>query len=322
MKQRNWKKVLLSWVLVLAMSLGMTGNVFAAGTGQSDTEDSVWTKEELADSQSMADAESAPEETEEIPQDETVRVLIVMDGKSAIEKGYSTDAIAQDKSAMKYADKLEKKQEEITEKISEEALNGEALGVRYNFTLLANAVSADVAYGDVEKIQAVEGVEGVYVVPKYDVAASDAASPNTVTAGEMVGSYDTWAAGYTGAGQRIAVIDTGLDTDHPSFDGGAFDYGLAETAQKEGESVSDYNLLGKTEISSVLGRLNATARKSDITADKLFLSDKVPFAFNYVDKDLDVTHDNDTQGDHGTHVSGISTANVYVPDIRNRQAEL
>lgn len=314
MKQRNWKKVLLSWVLVWAMSLGMTGNVFAAGTGQSDAEDSVWTKEEPAESQSMADAESAPEETEEIPQDETVRVLIVVDGKSAVEKGYSTDAIAQDKDAMKYADKLEKKQEEITEKISEEALDGEELEVRYNFTLLANAVSADVAFGDVEKIEAVDGVEGVYVVPRYDVAASDAASPNTVTAGEMVGSYDTWASGYTGAGTRIAVIDTGLDTDHPSFDGGAFDYGLAETAQNAGESISDYKLLGKTEISSVLGRLNATARKSDVTADKLFLSDKVPFAFNYVDKDLDVTHDNDSQGDHGTHVSGISTANVYVPD--------
>lgn len=314
MKQRNWKKVLLSWVLVWAMSLGMTGNVFAAGTGQSDAEDSVWTKEEPAESQSMADAESAPEETEEISQDETVRVLIVVDGKSAVEKGYSTDAIAQDKDAMKYADKLEKKQEEITEKISEEALDGEELDVRYNFTLLANAVSADVAFGDVEKIEAVDGVEGVYVVPRYDVAASDAASPNTVTAGEMVGSYDTWASGYTGAGTRIAVIDTGLDTDHPSFDGGAFDYGLAETAQNAGESISDYNLLGKTEISSVLGRLNATARKSDVTADKLFLSDKVPFAFNYVDKDLEVTHDNDSQGDHGTHVSGISTANVYVPD--------
>lgn len=314
MKQRNWKKVLLSWVLVWVMSLGMTGNVFAAGTGQSDAEDSVWTKEEPAESQSMADAESAPEETEEIPQDETVRVLIVVDGKSAVEKGYSTDAIAQDKDAMKYADKLEKKQEEITEKISEEALDGEELEVRYNFTLLANAVSADVAFGDVEKIEAVDGVEGVYVVPRYDVAASDAASPNTVTAGEMVGSYDTWASGYTGAGTRIAVIDTGLDTDHPSFDGGAFDYGLAETAQNAGESISDYKLLGKTEISSVLGRLNATARKSDVTADKLFLSDKVPFAFNYVDKDLEVTHDKDSQGDHGTHVSGISTANVYVPD--------
>lgn len=314
MKQRNWKKVLLSWVLVWAMSLGMTGNVFAAGAGQSDAEDSVWTKEEPAESQSMADAESAPEETEEISQDETVRVLIVVDGKSAVEKGYSTDAIAQDKDAMKYADKLEKKQEEITEKISEEALDGEELEVRYNFTLLANAVSADVAFGDVEKIEAVDGVEGVYVVPRYDVAASDAASPNTVTAGEMVGSYDTWASGYTGAGTRIAVIDTGLDTDHPSFDGGAFDYGLAETAQNAGESISDYKLLGKTEISSVLGRLNATARKSDVTADKLFLSDKVPFAFNYVDKDLEVTHDNDSQGDHGTHVSGISTANVYVPD--------
>lgn len=314
MQQKNWKKVLLSWVLVWTMSLGMTGNVFAAGTGQSNAEDSVWTKEEPAESQSMADAESAPEEIEEIPQDETVRVLIVVDGKSAVEKGYSTDAIAQDKAAMKYADKLEKKQEEITEKISEEALEGEALDVRYHFTLLANAVSADVAFCDVEKIEDVDGVESVYVVPRYDVAASDAASPNTVTAGEMVGSYDTWASGYTGAGQRIAVIDTGLDTDHPSFDEGAFEYGLDETSQNAGESVSDYQLLGKTEISSVLDRLNATARKSDVTADKLFLSNKIPFAFNYVDKDLDVTHDNDIQGDHGTHVSGIAAANVYVPD--------
>lgn len=314
MKKKNWKNVLLSWVLVSAMFLGMAGDVFAVNTGQSDTKDSVWTKEESTESQSMADAESVSEETEEISQDETVRVLIVVDGKSAIEKGYSTDAIIQNKKAMKYADKLEKKQDEIVEKISEEALDGEALDVRYHFTLLANAVSADVAFGEVEKIQAVAGVEGVYMIPKYDVAASDAASPNTVTAGEMVGSYDTWTAGYTGAGQRIAVIDTGLDTDHPSFDGGAFDYSLAQTAQKAGESVDDYNLLGKTEITAALDRLNATARKSDITADKLFLSDKVPFAFNYVDKDLDVTHDNDSKGDHGTHVSGIAAANVYVPD--------
>ena len=34
----------------------------------------------------------------------------------------------------------------------------------------------------------------------------------------------------------------------------------------------------------------------------------------YVDRDLEITHDNDDQGDHGTHVSGIATANYYVPN--------
>ncbi|MFR8334828.1 MAG: hypothetical protein ACLU9S_22750 [Oscillospiraceae bacterium] len=31
-----------------------------------------------------------------------------------------------------------------------------------------------------------------------------------------------------------------------------------------------------------------------------------------IDENLDITHDHDTQGDHGTHVSGIATANRYV----------
>ncbi len=39
---------------------------------------------------------------------------------------------------------------------------------------------------------------------------------------------------------------------------------------------------------------------------------KIAFGFNYIDATLDITHDNDQQGDHGTHVAGIATANRYV----------
>lgn len=41
---------------------------------------------------------------------------------------------------------------------------------------------------------------------------------------------------------------------------------------------------------------------------------KLPFGYNYVDKDLDITHDRDQQGEHGSHVAGISTANAYIPN--------
>lgn len=38
---------------------------------------------------------------------------------------------------------------------------------------------------------------------------------------------------------------------------------------------------------------------SGLTADELYRTAKIPYAFNYIDEDLDVTHDNDAQGDHG-----------------------
>ena len=42
------------------------------------------------------------------------------------------------------------------------------------------------------------------------------------------------------------------------------------------------------------------------------ISDKIPFAFNYVDINTDVTHLHDTAGEHGSHVAGIAAANRYI----------
>ena len=254
--------------------------------------------------------ETVEKESVEVDPDEETRVIIVMEGDSVIDKGYDTEDLADNKSAMRAADKIEAAQEKQVEKISNEALDGEELDVNFNFSILANAVSADVAYKDIEAIEQVDGVEAVYVASKYEPCVE--AEPNTITSGDMVGSYNTWATGYTGAGQRIAVIDTGIDIDHPSFDSDAFDAHLEETAEAASKSVADYNLLDEDEIKNGLPNLNATKQYEGLTAEELFNNDKVPFAFNYVDKNLDITHDNDEEGDHGTHVSGIATANYYV----------
>ena len=51
----------------------------------------------------------------------------------------------------------------------------------------------------------------------------------------MIGSNAAWAAGYTGAGSRIAVIDTGTDTDHQSFSAAGFDYSCKSRPNRQGK---------------------------------------------------------------------------------------
>ncbi|MBR5637614.1 MAG: S8 family serine peptidase, partial [Pseudobutyrivibrio sp.] len=248
---------------------------------------------------------------EEKDPNEQTRVIIVMEGDSVLDKGFDTEDLAENKAAMKAADKIEAQQEKEVKKIEREALDGETLDVNYNFSILTNAVSADVAFKNIEEIKKVDGVADVIVAVEHDPQVE--AEPNTITSGDMVGSYNTWTTGYTGAGTRIAVIDTGIDIDHPSFDGAAFDAHLKETAEAASKTVADYDLLDEEEIANVLPNLNAFKRDADVRAETLYQNEKVAFAFNYVDKNLDITHDNDDEGDHGTHVSGISLANLYVP---------
>lgn len=158
----------------------------------------------------------------------------------------------------------------------------------WNLTLAANLISANVNYGQIDEIEALPGVEKVLIEPVYSpaVVETNTAEPNMATSPEMIGTSNAYASGYTGAGRRIAIIDTGTDTDHQSFSGVGLDFSLAIQA----------------------------AKNDMTTAEDLYLSTKLPFAFNYVDADLDVTHDNDGTSEHGSHVAGIATANTYIPN--------
>lgn len=296
------RKRLLALALALCLALGMllpAGRVNAEGQSAGIlTEVTGEEREQLA---SLADDALALEEpSEEAPAADTpVRVFIVLSGKSALEQGYAASAMAE---ATAYTDSLLNRQEAVIQRIETRVLE-EPLQVRYQFTAVANAISAVVPYGSMEEIAALPGVEQVCPVPVYETCQTEL-SPMTMTTGDMVGSYGTWESGYTGAGMRIAVIDTGLDLDHPSFDPAAYDYALS---QLEG----DWDPLDQTEIAQVLPQL--TIAKDGLTAADLYRNTKVAFGYNYVDGDLDITHDHDAQGDHGTHVSGIATANRYVP---------
>lgn len=305
----SWKR-LASWILVFAMIFSLAVPAFAAESDGSKSlsfekvdNDTVSVKLPMKDGNSF-ESLSTPEYA---PTD-MVCVSIVLDAPSTLEKGFSAAQVASaDAGAMRYRASLQSKQESMEKTISKKALGGKDLDVVWNLTLAANIISANVAYGDIEKIEAVSGVKQVLIETRYEacVTSSDAADPNMATSDAMIGSTAAWAAGYTGAGSKVAIIDTGADTDHPPLDAGAFLHAAEE---------NDATLMTVTDIATKLSQLNASKRLSGVTASDLYVNAKIPFGFNYVDDSLYITHDEDSKGDHGSHVTGIAAGNRYVPD--------
>lgn len=240
--------------------------------------------------------------------DEIVRVIVVLEGKALVEQGYSTEQISANGAAVANAvNNMRVDQNAVVNEINSivKNLDAEALNVtaKYNYNVLLNGIAVEVPYAAVETIKGIPGVANVYVASQYSVPedmSGEAASPNMYATKDIFGSAETWETrGYTGEGMRIAIIDTGLDIDHPSF--------------ADAPAINEYSLT-IDEIASVIENLNAYSSYNAgnavaLTADDLYYSEKVPFAFNYVDVSLDATHDNDGQGDHGSHVAGIAAAN-------------
>ena len=312
MKKSLTRRV-LSLLMTLCLVLSLVPTALAAEENSSDIQlpftvvsddDSALTRETTANTvSSQYDA------------NESVRVSIVLEEPSVIEKGYATQDLAENHSAMTYRAQLQSRQQSVIQSISR-ALP-QKLDVVWNLTLAANVISANVPYGQIDTIRALSGVKSVALETRYDPAVyeTESADPNMATSGAMIGSSAAYAAGYNGAGMRIAVIDTGTDTDHQSFDAAAFDYAIAQDG-------GNYDLLDADEIDGVLTQLNAYKRTlkdgkataATPAAEDLYVSSKLPFGYNYVDGSLDITHDGDTQGEHGSHVAGIAAANRYIPE--------
>ena len=310
MKHAHTLKRAMAVLLALVMTLSLVTPSWAAGRSSVATRGEnngiTWEKVDNINLPTKENAAVA-DETQQYADTDVVRVSIVLSDPSTLEKGFTAaDIAAGSRQAMKYRDKLESKQGKMAKTISKKALDGQALDVVWNLTLATNIISANVQFGQIEKIENVKGVKQVLIETRYEpcvVKESETTDPNMATSSNMIGSNFAWANGYTGAGSKVAIIDTGADTDHPSLSGAAYSYAVKG--------------LGITPVTSAdyadkLEKLNAFKKNGDLKASDLYVSAKIPFGFNYIDADLDVTHDNDKQGDHGSHVTGIAAGNRYI----------
>lgn len=309
---------MVSLMLVLALLAGFALPV-RAGRAEQGSQAKALSFEQTASSAApqrlLPEATKPESQAPDYANTDLVRVSIVLDRASTIGAGYATSGIAANASAMSYRDSLKQEQAGMTASI--ERATGNRLDVVWNLTLAANLISANIPYGQLSAIQALPGVREVILENRYDPAVysvDEPDSPNMSTSCDMIGSAAAWACGYTGAGSRIAVIDTGIDTNHQSFSDEAFAYSLSKRAELTGQDADTYveslHLLDAEEITSLAGELNVPVQ---FQPEDLYINSKIPFGYNYIDRSLEVTHDKDSQGDHGSHVASIAAANAYIP---------
>lgn len=313
----------LAMIVALAMLVGVSPVVNAAGRDK-ETDDDGLTALEFTESDGSVDAKlhiDAPGVDDggaQYSDTDMVRATVVLEDKSALDAGYPLSTIASDPGAMAYQDGLEKKQGELVDTIEDELLGGEKLDVVWNLTAAANLISINIQYGMLKQIARLDGVKLIVLeTPTRPIATSyEKTDPKMFTSSDSIGTAPVWANGYTGAGSRIAIIDTGIDTDHQSFNGDALEYSLKLQAESKPEGwLEGLDLLDKDELNSILPSLHIYKALTDNgwDADELYINEKIPFAFNYGDSSLEVDHDHDTQGEHGSHVAGIAAANAYIP---------
>ena len=284
--KKQFTKRILSWFLAAVMALGMVAPMGAANTSDGartkETELIVEKVDNDAVSVALGDKITDDGAEDEPAADEKVRVSIILKDDATTAK-YPTENIAENRAASQYRASLAAKQDALAAEISREVLGGHDLDVVWNLTLAANLISANVAYGDVAAIEKIPGVQEVVLETRYEpmvVDTNEKADPNTATSGIMTGTFTAYAEGYTGAGSRIAIVDTGTDLDHQSFDADAFLYSLEQGGNE------DADLLTVEEIAKVLPDLNLVEKMPSVTAEDLYINAKGPFGFNYIDNHI------------------------------------
>ena len=220
--------------------------------------------------------------------DEEVTIIVKLEGDPVLKK-----CAAGDERAAEYREELAKKQDAVCRAIfSGPAKEGAEL--LYRYTQVFNGLALRTRRGSIKGIKALAGVADCRESPSFTllpVPEAEGSGARLSTSAGFINADDMWAAGYTGQGMTVAVIDTGIKADHPAF-------AAAPEAPRFDEAGVDA-VLGS-------GELCAEQRFSgELTASDLYYSAKLPFTFNYYAGSTDVSHAY-AMNDHGTHVASIA----------------
>ncbi len=219
-------------------------------------------------------------------------LIVSLEGKSLSERRGNKDIseYASSEKGIAAAEELCEEQKDFLSQLSKAGIPYE---YRYGYTKVTNAVAVriDVKYAD--RIAEMKGVKSVAASERFY-------SPQ---AEEVENNANVWETGIyyvddemrekigTGEGMVAAVLDTGLDISHPAF-----------SVEPKGAKLSkeDVQQLIFEDDNDGTGFIGTLGQEANI--DEIYYSAKVPFAYDYADRDTDVYP---SYSAHGTHVAGI-----------------
>ncbi len=183
--------------------------------------------------------------------------------------------------------KIEKQRKTLLRKLSASGLRY-SVGEKYNTVL--SGFEIEIAAKDFSTVGKLIGDSSELIIgDEYERAVTEVVT-NEVDVYDT-GIFDSSSLeplGYQGDGVVVAVLDTGLDYTHSAF------------------SVNNFTSKDKrftlASVSDRVSQTRAAAFTSGLTGEDVYLNEKVPYAYDYADKDSDVLPIN---SEHGTHVAGI-----------------
>lgn len=225
-----------------------------------------------------------------VKDDQTISLIIEVDAESlldayeASDKTMSISEFAQSDEARALRENISAENASLIEKLNEAGYSYE-LGVNYD-TVLAG-FELLITARDFEDVCKTLGTGTNVIVGDVYESMENQLVENTVNV-QDTGIFNSIGCGYDGSGTVVAVLDTGLDYYHTAFSTENF------TSDTLGMTFSD--------VEGFISDTVAADKQSGLTASDVYISEKVPYGFDYADGDADVFP---IQSDHGTHVAGV-----------------
>ncbi|MBQ2383995.1 MAG: leucine-rich repeat protein [Oscillospiraceae bacterium] len=217
----------------------------------------------------------------------TVDEATVMDAYDATDKTMSfRDYALTDAGAQTVREKIGQQKSQVLELLDEKKV---AYTMGEDYSTLLSGFELVIRAGDFDTVRGMlKSGQGIIVSEEYEKAETKLVE-NTVNVFDT-GIFNSSGSPYDGSGMVVAVLDTGLDSNHSAFSVDNF--------------TSDHLGLTYDDVAAVISKTTANKLHGNLTVDDVYINEKVPFGYDYADNDPDVysTHNN-----HGTHVSGVIT---------------
>lgn len=223
-------------------------------------------------------------ETQDISVIVTMNTDSLMDIYNNTVTGGTVTSYVNSSSAKVIAGSIANQRKQLIKKLKKSGVSY-SLGAEYDTVLSGFEIT--IKAKDFEKVGNLFENEASLIIGETYLPAETEVIHNDVDV-YATGIFDTSNSEYQGDGVVVAVLDSGLDYTHDAFSVDNF------TTTNEAFTLAN--------VSNKVSQTVAAGFTSGLTGEDVYLNKKIPFAYDYADKDTDVLP---TNSDHGTHVSGI-----------------